>query len=33
MSHDFELAKQRRYEFMTDMPGLYEGHDRTDYEK
>jgi NADH-quinone oxidoreductase subunit I len=33
MSHDFELAKQKRYEFMTEMQGLYEGHERTDYEK
>jgi NADH-quinone oxidoreductase subunit I len=33
MSHDFELAKQKRYEFMTDMRGLYEGHERTDYEE
>ena len=33
MSHDFELAKQRRYEFMTEMGGLYDGHERTEYEK
>jgi NADH-quinone oxidoreductase subunit I len=31
MSHDFELAKERRRAFMTDMTGLYEGHDRTEY--
>jgi NADH-quinone oxidoreductase subunit I len=33
MSHDYELAKHRRYEFMTDVPGLYEGLDREEYEK
>ena len=31
MSHDYELAKHDRYEFMTDMAGLYEGHDRKEY--
>lgn len=31
MSHDFELAKYDRYQFMTDLAGLYEGHDRKEY--
>lgn len=33
MSHDYELAKLKRYEFMTEMPGLYEGHDRKEYKR
>lgn len=33
MSHDFELAKTKRYEFMTDMPVLYEGHEPNEYER
>jgi NADH-quinone oxidoreductase subunit I len=33
MSHDYELAKYRRYEFMTDMPVLYDGHERNEYDR
>ncbi|MBZ5639552.1 MAG: NADH-quinone oxidoreductase subunit I [Acidobacteriia bacterium] len=33
MSHDYEMAKYRRYEFMSDMGVLYEGHDRKDFKK
>ncbi len=33
MSHDFELAKYRRYDFMTEMPVLYEGHEPRTYRK
>ncbi len=32
MSHDYELAKYRRHEFMSDLPLLYDGHDANDYE-
>jgi NADH-quinone oxidoreductase subunit I len=33
MSHDYELAKESRPDFMTDLVRLYEGHDRNEYEK
>jgi len=33
MSHDFELAKLERDQLMTDMAGLYEGHERKAYER
>ena len=33
MSHDYEMAKYRRYEFMSEMGILYEGHDREEYKK
>jgi NADH-quinone oxidoreductase subunit I len=33
MSHDYELAKYARYEFMTDMTVLYDGHERKEYRK
>jgi NADH-quinone oxidoreductase subunit I len=33
MSHDFEMAKLERHKFMTEMPGLYEGHDRNEYDR
>lgn len=33
MSHDYELAKYDRREFMSDMPLLYEGHPKRTYEK
>lgn len=33
MSHDYELAKCKRHEFMSDLPLLYDGHDRNEYER
>ena len=33
MSHDFELATEDRRTFMTDLVGLYEGHERKEYRK
>ncbi len=33
MSHDYELAKYSRQDFDTEMPRLYEGHDRKEYKK
>jgi NADH-quinone oxidoreductase subunit I len=33
MSHDYELAKYKRHEFMSDLPMLYDGHDRNEYER
>jgi NADH-quinone oxidoreductase subunit I len=33
MSHDFEMAKYKRYEFMSDLPVLYEGHEPNEYER
>jgi len=33
MSHDYELAKYKRHEFMSDLPLLYDGHDRNEYER
>ncbi len=33
MSHDYELAKYRRYEFMSGMGTLYDGHEAEQYKK
>jgi len=33
MSHDYELAKTSHEEFMTDVEGLYEGHERKEYSR
>jgi NADH-quinone oxidoreductase subunit I len=33
MSHDFELAKYRRFEFMSELPLLYEGHEPREYRR
>lgn len=33
MSHDYELATEFRRDFMTDLVGLYEGHERKDYQR
>ena len=33
MSHDYEMAKYARYDFMTGMTRLYDGHEPKEYEK
>ena len=33
MSHDYELAKYRRHDFMSDLGLLYDGHDKNEYER